>query len=139
MATAKQREQIRGLYDKEGGLLSIRHLAALVLKSSILSDDERHAMLLRGAESLCRRALVERDAAGLPYAQPVESEPDEDDEDGVAQSPLWLRLELHDRPQWFKLIKRRVTEVDRDYEMLLKLWKACRERFGDAPEIPNLS
>jgi len=123
---ARTQTAIRELF-VELGAVSIRSLAETALDRGLIDDETRHACELHGLAGLCRRTLKTKTATGLPFAKPL------GDEDGA-----WSQLRLFNREQLFALIRREAAALTSDHDELVKLADYCRERFGDAPEIPAL-
>jgi hypothetical protein len=108
--------------------ITVRELAEKVIDSDILDEDKKHSLLLVGVEDLCRKALKEKRADGLPLAQPIS---------GGNAAP-WKLLDVFNYADMEALIQRRIESLGNDYEELLKLWRYCAKRFGKAPELPKL-
>lgn len=137
MATRGQRERIRQIFAAKGGLLTSRDLALATLQADLVTEAELRSLGFRAWQAECRRALVERDGAGLPTAQPLDTEDDDEDDDEQA-GPLWKQLSLFTYDETSALILRRIkTETD-FHEQTRAIHTWCRERFGKAPRIPAL-
>ena len=137
-----QQEQIVDVFQAAGGLLSMRHLAKLVRKADIFSAEQLEDMALKGIQAYCRRAMAGRGPDGLPVAvvlpEQSNAAPDTDDSDAPEQLPLWQLTALLDKQQLFGVIRERCVGLDRDYAMIQRFRDHCLERFGEAPEIPEL-
>jgi len=134
-------EQIRELFRREGGLMSTRRLAKLVLPSGIYTDEQLAEMQIRGIQADCRRALTSCDAWGRPTAialAPKAGADSDDNEGEPEQGRLWQDLVACDKAQIAYSILERCTGIDRDYSAMLKLVDYSIERFGTAPAIPEL-
>jgi len=140
MATKDQRERIRQIFAAKGGLLTTRDLALTTLQEGLVTDDDLRQLGFRAWQAQCRRALVERDAAGLPYAQPLGEAGPEDDEGGDEEEagPPWQQLSLFTYEQTADLIRRRIKSEADYHEQTRTIHTWCRKRFGKAPKIPSL-
>lgn len=138
MATKGQRDRIRALFAAKGGLLTTRDLALTTLQEGLVTDDDLRQLGFRAWQAECRRALVERDASGLPHAQPLDTESDDEEDDEEQAGPLWQQLSLFTYEQTSDLLRRRIkTETD-FHEQTRAIHTWCRKRFGKAPRIPAL-
>jgi hypothetical protein len=121
-------EVIRELFKELGSSVPIRILANELVDRHLLSDALVRRVTIRGVSELCRTALSKKTAENLPLAQPTGSGPDDP----------WMNLDLFDYAQAEKLIERRVKGLSDDYAELRKLHSWCFDKFGRAPQIPEL-
>lgn len=121
-------EAIRGLFIRLGGNVPMRVLAKAIIDRKVLSDEAIERCTMRGLISECRRALRAKTEEGLPYAQPT----------GRGARTPWRQLDLFTQPMAFALLHRRSQNILEDHEELRRLWAWCLEKFGVAPNIPDL-
>jgi hypothetical protein len=119
---------IRTFFAERGGNMPARVLAKAIVDEQVLPPGVVERAALRGVEQMCRRALSRPTAEGVPFAQPI----------GKGHKAHWQQLDLFTHTQARALIARRVQNLAEDYEVTRRLWTWCLERFGSAPEIPEL-
>jgi hypothetical protein len=119
---------IRAFFADRGGNMPARVLAKAIVDEQVLPPGVVERAALRGVEAMCRRALSRPTAEGVPFAQPT----------GRGKRAHWQQLDLFTYTQARALIARRVQNLAEDYDVTRRLWTWCLERFGSAPEIPEL-
>jgi hypothetical protein len=119
---------IRAAFKARGGNMPARVLAKTLIDEKILPEGVVERATLKGVTVLCRHALSANTAEGLPFAQPV----------GNAGRARWLQLDLFTQAQMFALIRRHAQQLGEDHEQIRRLYAHCLERYGVAPEIPEL-
>jgi hypothetical protein len=125
--------RIRALFQFHGGGLTTLDLAKYCRDAGLWSPQERDAMELRAMQAECRKALAADTERGLPFAQPIDGDSDDEDETRIA--PRWLQLDLLDEEQLVGLIERKRIATYADYRRLMLLVNYCHARFGRAPRI----
>jgi hypothetical protein len=119
---------IRRFFSERGGNMPALELAKALIHEDVLPSGVVDRAALRGVAAMCRRALGADTDEHIPFAQPT----------GKGQRARWIQLDLFTRPQAFALIKRRSQDEYDDHEKLRRLYAWCLDRFGVAPEIPEL-
>ena len=119
---------IRAAFQKRGGNIPIHDLAAALIAEKVLPAGVVERAALRGITETCRRALSVISTEGVPYAQPL----------GTGRKARWKQLDLYTHADFSQLIAQRVRNLEEDFEMTRRLQICCLERFGSAPEIPEL-
>jgi hypothetical protein len=119
---------IRRFFAEHGGDMPAQALAKALIDEKVLPAGVVERAALRGVIAMCRRALSAETDERIPFAQPT----------GKGQRARWIQLDLFTHAQAFALIKRRSQDEYDDHEKLRRLQAWCLERFGSAPEIPEL-
>jgi hypothetical protein len=119
--------KLRDLFRELGGNLPIRAFASEAVDRGVISSEELERCQMVGVQALCRQALKVKTEAGLPFAKPTT-------EDGRN----WSQLELFTYGQAEALIEREAKALMADYQELVLLKRWCLEKFGRAPEIPEV-
>jgi hypothetical protein len=119
---------IRHFFKGRGGNMPAPELAKALIAEQVLPPGVVDRAALRGVTAMCRRALSADTPERIPFAQPI----------GSGKNARWIQLDLFTHRQAVALIKRRSRDVHDDYEKLRRLQTWCLERFGMAPEIPEL-
>ena len=134
MASEARRKRIRALFGSANELMNMRQFARYVLESDVYTEEDLHRIHFRAVMADCRKALSEDGPEGVPFAQPTGQE---EDEDGKLL-PIWKQLALFTEKESEALIHRRVLDLQFDHSKLQKLQEWHQERYGSAPEIPQL-
>jgi len=121
-------ETIRDFFVTLGGNIPMRELATAVIERQVLPDSVIERCTLRGVMAMCRKALSAKTRENLPFAQPT----------GEKRRDPWLQLDLFTQTEAYALIQRRSKGIADDYDELRALYTWCLEKFGSAPEIPEL-
>lgn len=119
---------LQAYFAELGGNLPMRDFARAVVDNHKVPQGVIDRAALRGIEALCRRALSRPTDEGVPFAQPS----------GIGKQSQWQQLDLFTQAQTYALIARRVKNLTEDHEAVRRLWTWCLERFGSAPDIPEL-
>lgn len=140
MASREQRQQIRDIFSSEGPM-HIDRLVSLLQQRELYTPEQVGKFALRAMKADAREALSEvgvKDAPpGIGYAYPVPNGSEDEDDDG---RPVWKQTVLFDYEEMSALIALNVKRVGDDWQvMVLNLHGYCRERFGKAPSIPELT
>jgi hypothetical protein len=138
-------EQIRELFDQEGGDIPMRRLAQRAIEEGIFARAEIAAYGLRQVMEECRRALNETDPiTNLPHAQPLdegdeEHGEDDDDEESV-RGPRWRQLALFSADQAHGLLVRRSKYLHHDHARYASVWRYFDTRYpGQMPIFLDLA
>lgn len=121
---------LRELFQELGGSMPPRVLADEAVARGIVPDDVLAACQHRGLTDLCRAALKAKTEDRLPFAKPTSTDEDAGE---------WKQLELFTYTQAEALILREAKGLVDDYHELQRLHRWCVAKFGQAPEIPELS
>jgi len=119
---------IRAFFVDHGGNMPASVLAQAIIDAQVLPPGVLDRAALRGVIAMCRRALSAATKEGIPFAQPT----------GKGKQAHWQQLDLFTFAQTRALIARRVRSLAEDFEVTRRLQVWCLERFGHAPEIPEL-
>lgn len=126
-----QAQQIRELFDADGGRSGNRAFAELCIYQGIF-DGDAHEVLVRDAMARIRRALKEDTAWGVPFAGPTG---EVDEESGAV---VWKKIELWTYEDFEWDAKRGGEALGQDYARLKRKNEFCLEKYGRAPAIPEL-
>ena len=124
-------DEILAIYDKYGGVMSLRRLTRLCWDEGVWSPEEQINMGLKAAQRECQSALQVKNSQGLPVAGPSA------DKDG--NSPIWVQLNLWDEDISLFNMALRIRGIAKDYDTLECLWRYHEQRWGNAPPIPHWS
>ena len=119
---------IRDLFVELGGNVPIRVLATEAITRGAIPESVLRRCQLRGVSDICRQALRAETDEELPFAQPT----------GRGSDDPWLQLDLFTYNRAELLLQERAEDLRRDNRKLRRLWTWCFEKFGRAPEIPQL-
>jgi|SRR5580765_2250548 len=119
---------IRAYFVTLGGSVPLRELAIKLQSNHVLPQPVVDACTRRGLMDLCRKALRAKTEERLPFAQPT----------GTSSRSRWIQLDLFTQAQAFALLNRRSQGMADDFDELRHLHAWCLEKFGSAPEIPEL-
>jgi len=119
---------IRDYFVTLGGAVPLRELAIKLQRNNVLPQPVVDACTRRGLMDLCRKALRAKTDERLPFAQPT----------GDSRRARWVQLDLFTRVQAYALLNRRSKGMADDFDELRHLHAWCLEKFGSAPEIPEL-
>lgn len=122
-------KNLRELFANLGGDMPVRVLAEEAITRGVIPSDVLASCQLRGVTELCRQALKTKTESGLPFAKPTSTKSDGE----------WKQLELFTYEQAESLVLREAQAMVADYHELLRLHRWCFDKFGRAPEIPELS
>lgn len=123
------REQIRVLFKELGSCLSMSRLATAAIERGVIPPEVLATCQLRGVQEFCRDAMKQKGDDGLPFAKPLGRS---------RQNRDWQQLDLFTYEQAEELIDNEAAAVCADYHELLRLHRWCLQKFGRAPEIPEL-
>lgn len=124
-----RRDEILAVFDKYGGMLSLRRLAQLCWEAGLWDPDEQRHMAFAAAKRECHEALKTKNSLGLPVAGPSTKK------DGAAA--IWMQLQLWDYETAVHNLAIRVRQLEKDTDGLECLWRYVHERWGTAPPIPT--
>jgi len=114
----------------EMGRASVSDIARVAISRGLIDDETLNQCQMRGASELIRKALKATLPTGLPFAKPLS--------DGDGDAAEWAQLEMFTYDEFAALIIREATALESDYAKVLRLRDACLQRFGRAPEIPEM-
>lgn len=129
---APPREQrIWEVFQARGGALTTADLARACIADGVFeqSDLDRHAF--QWAQDTCRRALKDRDRAGLPKA----GQTGVTDDDGA---PVWQMRSLWSEATYALNIGEYVGQRDQNHVIAVKLAAECEVRHGVILPVPPL-
>ena len=126
-------DRIRVEFAAVGGVMSTRRFARHLLRRGFYTADDLAARQLRALQADIRHALAAEGPDGLPFAQPVGSDPGEDTSENAA--PVWKQLALFTYAELAALLVRRRAEIRRQVVRYRRLHDYCRVRFGKAPAL----
>jgi hypothetical protein len=124
-------QQIRELFEVEGGAMGNRQFAELCIYQGIF-DADRHEVLVNYAMSQIRRALKEDTSYGIPFAGPTA---ERDEESGAV---VWKKLELWTYEDFEWDARQGSDALTADLARLKRKNEFCLEKYGKAPVIPEL-
>jgi hypothetical protein len=120
---------IRDLFIHDlGGVVSMHMLAEQAIARGVFPDNMLAGFSKAGAAAWCRKALKQKDETGLPLAKPLTS----------GDGAVWKQWLLMTYEEAAAAIERDASSVVADYRELRVLYNDCKQRFGRAPEIPEL-
>ena len=121
--------RILGKFQSVGGMGDMNDFANVCLDdASIFTPEEKKTALHRWSVRVCEDALKTRDAvSGLPFAGP-----------SAETRSFWKQLSLMDYDDAAFNLSMRSGQLQADYEMLCRFQAWMIERWGTAPEIPQV-
>jgi hypothetical protein len=128
---SSRHDDILAVYDKYGGMLSLRRLTHLCAEEGVWTADEQRQMAFQAMRRECQTALQTKNSLGLPVAGPSPRK------DGNA--PIWVQLTLWDEETSLFNMALRIRGMAKDYDTLECLWRHHVARWGHAPPIPRWS
>lgn len=119
-------ERVRALFDEMGGRMTARTLAETALDRGIFDDMTVESFTLRGAMVFVKKALKVKLEDGLPKAKPI------------GEHKTWVNRYLWDYAEFCDVIANESIGIVADHKGLRGLREWGLDRFGRAPEIPEL-
>ena len=124
-------QAIRDLFNDLGGAVPLRELADAAVARGVVPPEMIAACQQRGLTALCRQALKVETDDRLPFAKPMSDDGDDD-------HTRWGRLNLFTYDQAAALVLRESKAWVADRIKIERLRQWCLDRFGRAPDIPEL-
>jgi hypothetical protein len=119
---------IRRVFVELGSNVPSGAVTRSILDRDLLPSEMRDGFLFRGLNDRVRKELARITIEGLPFAQPT----------GTKQRAPWKQLDLFTREEAYSLVRRRRRNLYEDHAELVRLHGWCLDKFGDAPDIPDL-
>lgn len=119
--------EILAIYDKYGGLMSLRRLTQYCLEAGVWSEEEQHNFAFATMQRECQRALQHKNSLGLPVAGPTPQK--------SGNAYIWAQLNLWDEEISLFNMALRIKQGEKDYDTLECLWRYHEQRWGNAPRF----
>jgi hypothetical protein len=126
---SSREQEILAIWDKYGGMMSLRRLTQLCWEEGVWSQEERHNRAFRSCMRECEAVLQRKDAAGLPIAGPSQRR------DGKGR--VWVQLTLWDYDTAIYNLAMRLRQSEQDYATIRAIQEYIKLRWGEAPPIPT--
>lgn len=120
---------ILAVYDKHGGIMSLRRLTQLCAAEGVWTEEEQHNLAFAAMRRQVQQALQVKNSLGLPMAGPSQQTD--------AGAPIWVQLGLWDEDISLYNMALRLRGIEKDYDTLECLWRNHQARWGNAPPIPH--
>lgn len=124
-------DKIVSVYEKNGCQMSTKRLAQACIQEGVFAEVDLNNASVRWAQVAVRDALHQKLANGIPYAGPT---PKRDDEG----HQVWKQYSLWDYEDAEYILTDRVKGLLGDYKPIVALHAFMMEKWGKAPEIPQL-
>jgi hypothetical protein len=124
-----RRDEILAIYDKYGGMLSLRRLTQYCWEEGVWNAEDQRHMAFAAAKRECHAALQTKNSLGLPVAGQSPRK------DGTAR--IWVQLQLWDEDTARFNLAMRLRQVEKDYDTIEAIWRYYEQRWGNAPPIPR--
>lgn len=124
-------DRIIEVFEANGCALSSLRLAQKCIEAGIFEEYELNNATVRWAQTVVRDALREKLAEGIPYAAPTAKK-------DASGNPIWLQYRLWDYDDAAFILRERCEALMGDYKPIVALRDYIIERWGTAPEIPQI-
>lgn len=124
-------QRIWQAFQDRGALMTTADLARACIADGVFAQTEMDRHAFEWVQDSCRRALKERDRAGLPRA----GQTNEIDDDGA---PVWQTRMFWSEETYALNIREYVGQRDDNHVIAVKLAAECEVRHGVILSVPPL-
>lgn len=126
-----RQESIIEIFEANGCSISTLRLAQKCIDAGVFDAVELNNASVRWAQTVVRDCLRAKLANGIPYAAATRST----DAQG---NRLWKQYSLWEYDDAVDILRERCEQITNDYKPIVALREYIVERWGTAPEIPQL-